>query len=421
MGSRIIISGARAHVILSHRTPVAIGFLLVSLFSLAGAADPDSRPGDRLLRLVPPDVAVTVSIEDLRGHASAFLKSRLAEEFWQLPAVRGWFSSEKYQQFERARSQIETLLGASVTDVRDELLGDAVILALRLPPEAGADASLARGIMLVQARDPELLERMIRLINTAQKESGELAGVGDRQRNDMTYHVREFPPAAKRPAEWYVAYPDGTFAFSNSEVMIQSVVDRKSAERGNEDGVKRSPKIDPGLAELSRLKGVRGKLPERALARVYVDPRQVERLLANVPRPNERNDPRVIAMLERYLAAVDYAGAALTWNDDSIVFQMVETLNPSLLDPWLRRWAADAARRRSHTRTRAADGTGSCIRPCPWSGPARRRFADRARKGPDQAGQPRDAVHWPFARSGPTNQDPASGWTGHDRLPGRAG
>ena len=60
------------------------------------------------------------------------------------------------------------------------------------------------------------------------------------------------------------------------------------------------------------------------------------------PRPSKPTDARVMAILERYLAAVDYAGAALTWNDESIVIHAVETLNPSLLDPWLRHWAGDA-------------------------------------------------------------------------------
>ena len=72
------------------------------------------------------------------------------------------------------------------------------------------------------------------MVNTIQQESGELAGVGERQRNGTTYHVREFPAAANRPPEWYVAYPDGTFAFSNSEAMIQSVIDRKAAGAGRQ-------------------------------------------------------------------------------------------------------------------------------------------------------------------------------------------
>jgi hypothetical protein len=321
------------------------------LFSLlcAGATAlcaglPTPQPTDALLRLVPPDVAVVVTIDNLRDQTNTFLKSRLADNLRRLPAVKAWLASEKYQHFERSRAQIETMLGTNLTDVRDELVGDAVVLALRLPPDAPADASQAKGILLVQARDPALLGRLIRVVNTIQQESGELAGVAQRQRNGTTYHVREFPAAANRPPEWYVAYSDGTFAFSNSEALIQSVIDRKARGQDDKDGAKAGPKVDPGLGGLTRLKAVQSKLPERALARLFIDPRQFERLLAGAPRPSKPSEARITATLERYLAAVDYAGAALTWNDESIVIHSVETLNPSLLDPWLRHWAGDTRR-----------------------------------------------------------------------------
>ena len=299
-------------------------------------------PADALLRLVPSDVAVVVSVEGLRDYTSAFFKSPLAGDFLRLPAVRAWLASERYQHFERSRAQVETLLGANLTDVRDELLGDAVILALRLPPKADGDVSQGRGILLVQARDPALLARLIRVVNTIQQESGELAGVAKRQRNVTTYFVREFPAAANRPPEWYVAYPDGTFALSNSEDMIRSVIDRKARPQDGKDGTTAGPSVDPGLGELPRLKAVQDKLPERAVARLFINPRHFERAIAAAPRPGKPTDARIMATLERYLAAVDYAGAALTWNDESIVIHSVETLNPSLLDPWMRHWAGDA-------------------------------------------------------------------------------
>ena len=40
-------------------------------------------------------------------------------------------------------------------------------------------------------------------------------------------------------------------------------------------------------------------------------------------------------MLERYLSAVEYAGATLEWNDSGIFLNTVETLNRSKLEPWL--------------------------------------------------------------------------------------
>jgi hypothetical protein len=329
--------------------------VLAMIAARAATAAPGARPADALLRLVPPDAAVVLSVEGLREQIRAFTASRLAADLQQLPAVKAWLGSEKYQQFEQSRAQIEALLGVNLTDLRDELLGDAVVLALRLPPEAPADASQARGLLLFQARDRALLERLIRVLNTAQKESGELAQVTERQRAGTTYYSREFPPAADRLAEWYVAYPDGTLAFSNSEPMIHAVIDRKgrsrSAQNPPRDGAAAAGGSaindsgagnDPGLGDLPRLKAVERRLPEPALARLFVDPRQFERLLAASPRPSKPTDVRIMAMLERYLAAVDYAGAALVWSKGAIEVHTVETLDPSKLDPWLRHWAGDA-------------------------------------------------------------------------------
>ena len=307
----------------------------------APADQPGARPADGLLRLVPPDAAVVLTVEGLRDQIRAFTGSRLAADLQRLPAVKAWFDSEKYRQFERSRAQIEALVGANLTEIRDGLIGDAVVLALRLPAEAPADSSQARGLLLFQARDQALLERLIRVVNTAQKDGGELARVADRQRAGITYHVREFPDAARLP-EWYVACADGTFAFSNSESLIQAVIDRKSQLQAAEPASSiASVKSAGGLGDVPRFREVQQRLPEKALLRLFVDPRAIERLMAASPRPAKPTDANILAMIERYAASVRYAGAALVWGDHSIVLHTVETLDPSKVDPWLAHWAGD--------------------------------------------------------------------------------
>ena len=190
---------------------------------------PGARPADGLLRLVPPDAVAVLTVEGLRDQIRAFKASRLAAGLIQLPAVQAWVDSEKARQFAHSREQIEDVLGIRLTEVCDELIGDSLVLALRLSPDALADSGQARGLLLFQARNKILLERLIHAVNTKQIESGELTQVTDRQRAGIAYHCREFAPAAARPSEWYISYPDGTFAFSNSESLIQSVIDRKGA------------------------------------------------------------------------------------------------------------------------------------------------------------------------------------------------
>lgn len=304
------------------------------------AADP-GEAADDLLRLAPADASLVISVEDLRDHFRTVGGSRLIAELRQSPAVKAWLASEKHQALRRACGEIEAALDVKLSEIRDRILGDAVVLVLRLPPGVPTDPSQARGLLLLRAQDPALLERLIRALNRSQRESGELARVEDRRRGEATYHVRQFPEGSGRPPECYVSYPDGTFAFSNSEELIRGVMDRKKPAPA--EGVKSGAvPIPPGLLDSPRVAGVLRRLPHRPLARLYLDPRAVERLLALAPAPAKPADDRFRAMLRRHLAAVDYAGAALVWRADAIAVHAVETLDPARVDGWLRRWAADA-------------------------------------------------------------------------------
>ena len=85
-------------------------FSSFSWHALPPGPSPTPRPADDSVRLVPPDVAVVVTVDGLRDQTNTFLKSRLAADLRRLPAVKAWLASEKYRHFERSRAQIETLL-----------------------------------------------------------------------------------------------------------------------------------------------------------------------------------------------------------------------------------------------------------------------------------------------------------------------
>ena len=275
--------------------------------------------------------------------------------------------------------EIEASLGLKLATLRDELLGDAVVLVLRLDPDAPPDPRQARGLFLLRARDPALLERLIATVNAAQRNSGELERVEDRTVAGTIYHVRTFPAATGRPPESYVNYPDGTFAFSNSANLIQGVIERKG--RASSD---RTVPSNPGLGDLPKFQAVQRRLPERALARLYVDPRAIERLLAAVPRSSDSSDVRILDVLVRYVAAVDSFGAALTWGRNTIAIHTIETLDPSRLDPWLRRWAGDSRRIEPRVAERAGvhsgDGLGDISPVALWD--AGSQLIPKGRTGP---------------------------------------
>src|SRR5208337_5349285 len=189
-----------------------------------GPSSPRSPRPRTMPTRIPPDASVVLTVEDLRGQVRQLLASRLAAEFQKLPTVKAWFASEKYEQLETARDQIEGVLQAKLTEIRDEIVGDAVVVALRLPPDAPFDPSHARGILTLKATNPGLLKRLIDLVNTTQKQNGELAAVVERKRGDISYFVREFPAGSDHRLEVYVTFPNGIFAVSNGVELIADFI-----------------------------------------------------------------------------------------------------------------------------------------------------------------------------------------------------
>ena len=294
-----------------------VGLELILLATAARAGEPVS-PARELQKLIPPDASVVLTVEDLRGQARELLASRLAAEFQKLPTVKAWFDSEKYEQLATARDQIEGVLQAKLTEIRDQIVGDAVVVALRLPPDSPFDPSHARGILTLKAANPALLKRLIDLVNTTQKQNGELAAVVERKRGDISYFVREFPAGSDHRPEVYVTFPDGIFAVSNGVELIADFIDLKI---GKTDHSSQRPAT---LADLPRFQTLDHKLPARALARLYIDPRLAASLLKNSPGPRSPGE----ALIERYVGALESAGAALVVGEGHLALQTAEVFEP---------------------------------------------------------------------------------------------
>jgi hypothetical protein len=300
------------------------GLAFSSLLALALTARA-AGPADGLFALVPPDAAATLAIEDLRGHAREVLASPLAEEVRRMPGFRAWLASDKFSRFDQARLRIEDLLGTKLATIRDELLGDAVVLTLRVPPRGRPEE--ARGLLLVRVRNRPLLERLIHEINSAQTRSGELARVTRSTRLGVSYWSREFRPPAQRPAEYITVLDDHTFAWSNAEELVQGVIDRRAGKAR-------------ALADEPKFQRVRRRLPEPAAVSLFLEPSFLAQLLRAAARPPKKPArDRGAELLGRYLGAQEYFGGALQWHD-GLVLHTEELVDPGKLDPWVRRWAA---------------------------------------------------------------------------------
>ena len=81
--------------------PVLFGLVLLAGWTRAKAVEP-ARAADELLRLVPADATVVLSVEGLRDQVQALTDSRLVSDLRRLPAVRAWLESEKHRHFQQS-------------------------------------------------------------------------------------------------------------------------------------------------------------------------------------------------------------------------------------------------------------------------------------------------------------------------------
>ena len=285
-----------------------VALLLASTLGSASAG----TPRDNLLAMVPPDAGFTIVIEGLRDRSREIFASPLAKKIRALPAVTAWEKSEKAQGWLKARNEIEAGLGVSPSILRDEILGDAVVLAVLVPPGRSSDE--ASGLLLTRVRDRKMLDRLIAKVNASEIASGTLKQVVDMPGRDgsPTISHRKFAPGTK-PDEWYTVLEENTFVWSNSEPMLRSAVARRATGEG--------------LGSTPRFRAVDDALPKGAVACVYLDPRFLERVAKADARGQKKEDETTVL---HALAALEYTGAAVLWQDGPVV-HFHETLDPKRL------------------------------------------------------------------------------------------
>src|SRR3954453_13965402 len=118
------------------RSPAYLLLAALSLgtCSLAGAAAAAPSPADELLRFVPADVTFCFVLRDLRGHAAALQSSPLAEHLRDSPLGPALKGTPEWRQLAKANRFLEKFLGLSAEQLRDDILGDPVVLAYRAGP-----------------------------------------------------------------------------------------------------------------------------------------------------------------------------------------------------------------------------------------------------------------------------------------------
>jgi hypothetical protein len=185
-----------------------------------------AAPVDELLRFVPADVAFCCVLRDLRAHSATLLSSPFAREVRKTALYASLANAPELAQVAKAEKFFEKHLGLTFAQLRDDVLGDAVVLAYRPGPPGKPDQE--QGLLLVRARTAKVLADLADRINRAQKDSGELKELSEREHKGVKY-VRRVEKKGDRTEENFYLLRGPVLAFSAQESFLRQAIERDKA------------------------------------------------------------------------------------------------------------------------------------------------------------------------------------------------
>ena len=143
-----------------------------------------------------------------------------------LPFVREKLASPEFKKLLDTQEKVLKELEITPRQLREELLGDAILFSFRQGPASKAEQD--QGLFLIWARDKALLNQLLDRLNTIQKKTGELQEVRSHSYNDRTFYERIKLKNAVTESEYYFV-KDNLLAFSSQLDVLKGVIDREKA------------------------------------------------------------------------------------------------------------------------------------------------------------------------------------------------
>ncbi len=269
----------------------AVKLSAVFAFLLGGtltAAEP--TPREQVLKLVPPQASVCFVVQNLRSQAQTVAGS----EFAQWAATKLGNKLDDNDDTKRLK-QIEAfflpLLGVSLTELRDDIFGDCLAFAYEPGPPGQPNAE--RGVMLLYARDPAKLQKLIAKLNDFQKASDELKELKQHTHAGRTYIERV---RGTGTSEYYWVH-EHIFAFALHSESITAIIDRQT-----------KPPVSTVLKDLDDLK------LQNAFWACWLNPRKLDaEMKVGVPNTPEAAG---LAQMAKLWSAVDQCAFYLSAGED---------------------------------------------------------------------------------------------------------
>jgi hypothetical protein len=200
--------------------------LSVAFLALASPCPAQPVASEELLALVPADVGFCLVVNDLRGHAEKWDRAPWVQSLRQSPLVKAVLESPEAGQLAAFEGELKKHLGVDWPNLRDDIFGDAVVVAYR--PGTAARPEQEQGLMAVRAARPKLLAELVDRFNALQKASGELKELQAAKHRGAVYQRRVH---VRGTHFYYLRGP--LLVVAGNEDMLRQVIERdldKSAD-----------------------------------------------------------------------------------------------------------------------------------------------------------------------------------------------
>jgi hypothetical protein len=196
-------------------------FLVPFLASLCLCGESYSAPPrDELLRLVPSDAGFCVVVQGLRDQAARLEKSPAVARLAKSPYGQAVRESPEAKRLAKLDEELRQNLNVSWAQLRDDILGDAVVLAYSPGPPGKPDAEV--GLLLVHARRADLLAGLFDRLNDLQTKDGKLTGLDRREHRGQPYVVRH----KKDEGDEFYFLRGPVLALTDQESALKAAIDR---------------------------------------------------------------------------------------------------------------------------------------------------------------------------------------------------
>jgi len=289
------------------------------------APTPAAAPRDELLRLVPEDVGFCLVVQELREHLAALADSPMAAAVKASPLARAVGNAPELAQLAAVEKILKEQLGTDFVQLRDDILGDAVVFAYRPGPPGKPEQD--QGLLLIRARNAVLLAGLVERLNQLQLKLGELLRLEERQHNGAKYFCR----VERNQPTTYYALRGNVLLFAPQEGLLHSALD---LDRTAKPADAETPPVAKHLRQLGA---------DRALLALWINPRafdaELRQKVANAPAA----EAAFLKRFKTYWQALEGVALSLVLNKE-VEVNVAVRLRPESLSPAAQKFLGEAAK-----------------------------------------------------------------------------